>query len=54
MIQLAVLSNHQSGRDTHMRNVRIHSPVTQTMVAIKDFQNFQFVSNEMCHFNTLK
>jgi len=27
MIQLAVLSNHQNGRDTHLRQIRIHSPV---------------------------
>lgn len=54
MIQLAVLSNHQSGRDTHLRNVRVHSPVSQSMVAIKPLQNFQFVSREMAMFNTLK
>jgi len=27
MIQIAVLSNHQNGRDTHLRHVKIHSPV---------------------------
>ncbi|KAK4013469.1 Anaphase-promoting complex subunit 10 [Daphnia magna] len=54
MLQLAILSNHQSGRDTHLRNVRVHSPVSQTMVAIKPLQNFQFLSREMCMFNTLK
>jgi len=27
MLQLAILSNHQNGRDTHLRQVRIHSPV---------------------------
>jgi len=26
MIQIAVISNHQNGRDTHMRQIRIHSP----------------------------
>ena len=54
MIQLAVLSNHQSGRDTHLRNVRVHSPVSQTMVAIKPLQKLQFVSEEMCMFNSFK
>lgn len=54
MIQLAVLSNHQSGRDTHLRNVRVHSPVSQEMVAIKELQNFQFVSRDMCMFNSFK
>ena len=27
MLQLAVLSNHQNGRDTHMRQIKVHSPV---------------------------
>lgn len=27
MIQIAVITNHQNGRDTHMRQIRIHSPV---------------------------
>ncbi|KAH1019888.1 hypothetical protein HUJ04_009639 [Dendroctonus ponderosae] len=26
-IQLAVTSNHQNGRDTHMRQIKIHSPM---------------------------
>jgi len=33
MIQLAVLSNHQNGRDTHLRQIRIHSPVENMPVA---------------------
>ena len=27
MIQIAVLSNHQNGRDTHVRRIKIRSPV---------------------------
>ena len=27
MIQIAVLSNHQNGRDTHIRRIKIRSPV---------------------------
>jgi len=30
MIQIAVLSNHQNGRDTHLRHIKIHSPVHDT------------------------
>lgn len=26
MIQIAVTSNHQNGRDTHLRQIKIHSP----------------------------
>ena len=34
MVQIAVLSNHQNGRDTHMRQIKIHSPVEDKPVAI--------------------
>jgi anaphase-promoting complex subunit 10 len=34
MLQLAVLSNHQNGRDTHLRQIRIHSPVDNLPVAV--------------------
>ncbi|TPP56436.1 Anaphase-promoting complex subunit 10 [Fasciola gigantica] len=27
MLQLAVLANHQNGRDTHLRAIRLHSPI---------------------------
>ncbi|KFM65144.1 Anaphase-promoting complex subunit 10, partial [Stegodyphus mimosarum] len=26
LVQIAVLSNHQNGRDTHMRQIHVHSP----------------------------
>ncbi|VEL10289.1 unnamed protein product [Protopolystoma xenopodis] len=28
MFQLAILANHQNGRDTHLRAIRLHSPIT--------------------------
>lgn len=34
MVQIAVLSNHQNGRDTHMRQIKIHSPVSDSTVAV--------------------
>ncbi|XP_066960107.1 anaphase-promoting complex subunit 10 isoform X2 [Macrobrachium rosenbergii] len=34
MVQIAVLSNHQNGRDTHMRQIKIHSPVEDKAVAV--------------------
>jgi anaphase-promoting complex subunit 10 len=33
MLQIAVLSNHQNGRDTHMRQIKVHSPVQDISVA---------------------
>ncbi|XP_014676679.1 PREDICTED: anaphase-promoting complex subunit 10-like isoform X2 [Priapulus caudatus] len=38
MVQIAVLSNHQNGRDTHMRQIKIHSPVNDGSVS--KFPNF--------------
>lgn len=32
MVQIAVLSNHQNGRDTHLRRIKIRSPVQDTYV----------------------
>ncbi|XP_044747864.1 anaphase-promoting complex subunit 10 [Coccinella septempunctata] len=36
MIQIAVINNHQNGRDTHMRQVKVHSPLESQRV----FDNF--------------
>ena len=37
MVQIAVMNNHQQGRDTHLRQVRIHSPVEEKFVTSADF-----------------
>jgi anaphase-promoting complex subunit 10 len=46
MIQVAVISNHQNGRDTHMRQIRIHSPVenkkNHTLEKFNDFSTVEF------------
>ncbi|KAA0194831.1 hypothetical protein HAZT_HAZT005187 [Hyalella azteca] len=34
MVQIAVLSNHQNGRDTHIRQIKIHSPVRDAPIAV--------------------
>ncbi|XP_066139541.1 anaphase-promoting complex subunit 10-like isoform X2 [Euwallacea fornicatus] len=34
MIQIAVTSNHQNGRDTHMRQIKIHSPIDSQGIRI--------------------
>lgn len=43
MIQIAVLSNHQNGRDTHMRQIKVHSPCETTSFDINKFRNFSTV-----------
>lgn len=40
MIQIAVISNHQNGRDTHMRQIKIHSPTEGRGIAMDAFANF--------------
>ena len=32
MIQIAVLANHQNGRDTHMRQIKVYTPVEESSV----------------------
>lgn len=43
MIQLAVTSNHQNGRDTHMRQIKIHSPIEHSGVGFEQFGRFSTV-----------
>lgn len=43
MIQIAVTSNHQNGRDTHMRQIKIHSPTEGRGIAMDTFGNFTTV-----------
>merc|ERR1711894_202902 len=46
MIQIAVLANHQNGRDTHMRQIKVHSPVHDISGAKKP----TFTSVEMSQY----
>lgn len=43
MIQIAVISNHQNGRDTHMRQIKVHSPCEPTTFDINKIPNFSTV-----------
>lgn len=43
MIQIAVISNHQNGRDTHMRQIKIHSPTEGRGIAMDKFAKFSSV-----------
>lgn len=40
MIQIAVLSNHQNGRDTHVRQIKIHSPMEAKGAALDNLGTF--------------
>jgi len=40
MVQIAVIQNHQQGRDTHMRQIKVHSPVENKIVSSADYTDF--------------
>lgn len=49
MIQVAVISNHQNGRDTHMRQIKVHSPIDHTGNIMGDF-----VSVDMLQYTCIR
>ena len=50
MLQVAVLANHQNGRDTHMRQIKIHAPSTDTGT----YKMPTFTSVECAMYSTIK
>ena len=52
MIQIAVLSNHQNGRDTHLRHIKIHSPVFDATGSTRRQPTFTTV--DMQQFATIR
>ncbi|XP_055531398.1 anaphase-promoting complex subunit 10 [Wyeomyia smithii] len=52
MIQIAVISNHQNGRDTHMRQIRVHSPTEGTTYPLEQFGPFSTI--EFQQFRTIR
>ncbi|XP_058462601.1 anaphase-promoting complex subunit 10 [Malaya genurostris] len=52
MIQIAVISNHQNGRDTHMRQIRVHSPTEGATYPLE--QHGPFSTIEFQQFRTIR
>lgn len=50
LIQLAVLSNHQNGRDTHIRQIKIYGPQQSAMIGHQS----QFTSMEFRRYSTIR
>jgi len=50
MLQIAVLANHQNGRDTHMRQIKIHAPLTDAGT----YKIPTFTSVECAMYSTIK
>uniref|UniRef100_T1JJR3 Anaphase-promoting complex subunit 10 n=1 Tax=Strigamia maritima TaxID=126957 RepID=T1JJR3_STRMM len=52
LVQIAVLSNHQNGRDTHMRQIKIHSPVQDSDLAC--IKGLCFTSPECARYRCIR
>ncbi|KAJ6796790.1 anaphase-promoting complex subunit 10 isoform X2 [Iris pallida] len=50
MLQLAILSNHLNGRDTHVRQIKIYGPSPNPV----PHQPFHFTSNEFITYSSLR
>ncbi|KAK6152925.1 hypothetical protein DH2020_012564 [Rehmannia glutinosa] len=50
MLQIAVLSNHLNGRDTHVRQIKVYGPRLNPIPR----QPFQFTSTEFITYSTLR
>ena len=50
MVQIAVVANHQQGRDTHLRQIRVHSPVQDKKVTTFDAEEVQWSTPEARQF----
>ena len=49
MMQIAVLANHQSGRDTHIRQILVHSPTETSSIFIDPkFSSIELASRSSC------
>lgn len=53
LIQIAILSNHQNGRDTHIRQIKIHSPVRDSIVSALNY-NTKFKTVEMSQHSCIR
>ncbi|KAI9353691.1 anaphase-promoting complex, subunit 10/DOC domain-containing protein [Obelidium mucronatum] len=49
LVQIAVLSNHQNGKDTHMRQVQLFAPVKNSVL-----EDIPFSSTEFLMFSTIR
>lgn len=52
MVQIAVISNHQNGRDTHMRQIKIHSPIEGRQYPLEQFG--QFTTMDFQKYTTIR
>lgn len=54
MIQIAVIGNHQNGRDTHLRQIKVHSPTQDVLGPSAPYMPGQFLTNEFLRYATVR
>uniref|UniRef100_A0A023F9Q7 Anaphase-promoting complex subunit 10 n=2 Tax=Triatominae TaxID=70999 RepID=A0A023F9Q7_TRIIF len=54
MIQIAVISNHQNGRDTHIRQIKVHSPVERSGLTPLSDTSQGFVTVDFLQYNCIR
>jgi anaphase-promoting complex subunit 10 len=54
MIQIAVISNHQNGRDTHMRQIKVHSPSEDILGPHSQLVPGHFLTNEFQRYAIIR
>ena len=54
MLQIAIISNHQNGRDTHMRQIKVHSPAEDILGPHSQLIPGHFVTNEFQRYTTIR
>ena len=52
MIQIAVIANHQQGRDTHLRQISVHSPIEEKPVSTAEYANWS--TKEFLQFASIR
>ena len=50
MIQIAILANHQNGRDTHVRQIKVHSPIETTSIFLQP----KFTDIEIAQWSSIR
>jgi len=52
MVQIAVLANHENGRDSHIRQIKVYGPRPDPAGFIKKFFSFFFL-DKFTHFDQI-
>ena len=50
MLQISILANHQNGRDTHVRQIKIHSPIETTSIFLQP----KFTDIEIAQWSSIR